>query len=376
MLPFVRPDLAHFTAYQPHPGDSSSAPQTVDRLDTNENPYDLPDALKQKLNGAGQTLESNRYPDGTHADLKAAIAEYVNESAVLEAAITPDQISVGNGSDELIRSLLIATCVAGAGSILVAKPTFSMYGILAQTLGVPVLSVDRCLSTFEVDLAAAARCLAQGCVRAVFMVHPNSPTGNPLTMAELDWLRSLPDQVLVVIDEAYFEFSQTTVVGELRQRSNWVVLRTFSKAFRLAAHRVGYAIAHPELAAVLEKVRLPYNLPAMTQAAAAIALAHRQELLTIVPMLLAEREKLTQGLEACPVLQVYPSAANFLFVRLNEAIREQGSSDAALEKLFTALRSRGSLVRKISGGLRITVGSPAENLRTLSRLQEILPTLL
>ncbi|HEY9648317.1 MAG TPA: aminotransferase class I/II-fold pyridoxal phosphate-dependent enzyme, partial [Chroococcidiopsis sp.] len=234
MLPFVRSDLAQLVAYTPHPGGASGSPaeggQTpvFDRLDTNECPYDLPEDLKQKLAWmVQQAIESNRYPDGGHASLKGAIAQYVTESAALSTAITADQISVGNGSDELIRSLLIATCLRGEGQILVAQPTFSMYGIIAETLGISVVRVGRSPTTFEMDLAAAQAAIEQPQappIRAVFVVHPNSPTGNALTPAELDWLRSLPPEVLVVIDEAYFEFSQTSVVGELAQRPNWVVL--------------------------------------------------------------------------------------------------------------------------------------------------------
>ncbi|GAB4379245.1 MAG: histidinol-phosphate transaminase [Elainellaceae cyanobacterium] len=390
MLPFLRSDLAQLVAYTPHPGGvsghsdpSSQTEILLDRLDTNENPYDLPDDLKQKLAWSyQQAIESNRYPDGGHALLKQAIAEYVTESTNLSSeTITPDQVSVGNGSDELIRSLLIATCLGGAGSILVAKPTFSMYGILAQTLGIPVVTVDRSDTTFELDLAAADAAVQQSGIeqsqppiRVVFMVHPNSPTGNALTSAELEWLRQLPEQVLVVVDEAYFEFSQTSVVTELQQRSNWVILRTFSKAFRLAAHRVGYAIAHPELTAALEKVRLPYNLPATTQAAAQWALQHRQTLLAVIPMLLAERDRLFQVLSADPRLQVYPSAANFLFVQLQPSVSEfwQVSPEQGLEQVFQTLRAQGTLIRKISGGMRITVGTPAENQRTIDRLQQIL----
>lgn len=393
MLPFLRADLAQLTAYKPHPGGvaangASAAPEnlaatrehSIDRLDTNENPFDLPEELKQKLSWLYQeTIESNRYPDGGHAALKQLIAQYVAESAGLDSvAITSANISIGNGSDELIRSLLIATCLGGEGAILVAKPTFSMYGILAQTLGIPVVTIDRLHPSFAVDLSAAQAAISQTnqpAIRAVFMVHPNSPTANALTVAELNWLRSLPESVLVVIDEAYFEFSQHTVVAELQRRSNWVILRTFSKAFRLAAHRVGYAIGHPELIAALEKVRLPYNLPATTQAATFWAMTQRQTLLSVIPMLLSERETLAQFLATHPALQVYPSAANFLFVRLQPTVAKTWnlSDEAALDKLFQSLKDQGTVIRKISDGLRITVGSQAENQRTIARLQSLLP---
>jgi histidinol-phosphate aminotransferase len=388
MLPFIRSDLSKFVAYTPHPGGTTGSPVSasdgqlvLDRLDSNENPYDLPAALKQKLAWVyQQEIAANRYPDGSHVALRQAIARYVIESGALSPdQVTLDHICLGNGSDELIRSLLIATCLRGEGSILVAQPTFSMYKILAQTLGIPVIEINRG-ARFEIDLAAAQVTMAvshQPPIRVVFMVHPNSPTANPLTAAELDWLRGLPEQVLVVIDEAYFEFSQLTRVNELQQRPNWLILRTFSKAFRLAAHRVGYAIGHPQLVAALEKVRLPYNLPASTQATALLALTHRQELLAMVPSLLEERNRLIDSLATLPALRVHPSQANFIFVqlRLSEVAGNSAVSDA-LTQLFQTLKSQGTLVRQISGGLRITIGTAEENQRTLLRLQESLGNLL
>ncbi len=380
MLPFIRSDLAQFTAYKPHPNSStgkafeSSIP--VDRLDTNESPYDLPSELKAKLAWMYQEiLETNRYPDGGHAELKQAIAEYVNESAALSSSIaTAAHISVGNGSDELIRSLLIATCLGGEGGILVANPTFAMYAILAQTMGIPVVTVGRKTENFEIDLVAAQSAIAQTHnppIRVVFVAHPNSPTGNALTAAELEWLRNLPEHILVVVDEAYFEFSQTTIVSELLHQPHWVVLRTFSKAFRLAAHRVGYAIAHPELTATLEKIRLPYNLPTSSQAAALVALQNRHLLLESISQLLAERVKITQALVQQPTLKVYKSAANFIFLQLKDTDGEVGTNDSLI-KLNQQLQASGTLVRQISDGLRITIGTSEENLRTLNRIQAAL----
>lgn len=377
MLPFLRSDLAKLQAYTPHTDTSSSAGEgaPIDFLDTNENPYDLPNALKEKLVWTfQQSIASNRYPDGGLAALKGAIATYVNESAQPSEAVHSDQLSIGNGSDELIRSVLIATCVGNAGSILVANPTFSMYGILAQTLGIPVVTIGRD-ADFAMDLNAANTALASTQtppIRVVFVVHPNSPTGNALTPAELNWLRALPESILVVIDEAYFEFSQTTVVGELQSRPNWLVMRTFSKAFRLAAHRVGYAIAHPDIITALEKVRLPYNLPSFSQAAALTALAHRQELLTVIPEILEERSRLYNALASQPNLQLWKSDANFLYVRLKDTLASP--QDTALAQLCQTLKSQGTRIRHSGGGLRITIGSPAENTRTLERINAIFQT--
>ncbi len=379
MLPFIRSDLAKFTAYKPHPGSDSKEPVAtqLDRLDTNESPYDLPSELKEKLAVEYQQLiETNRYPDGGHEKLKNAIAEYVSQSAELSPSLfTKLNISVGNGSDELIRSILIATCLGGEGSILVAQPTFSMYGILAQTLGIPVVTVARNQDNFEIDLKAAQLAIdntQNPPIRTIFVVHPNSPTGNGLTAAELAWLRSLSEDILVVIDEAYFEFSQTSLVGELPHHPNWVVLRTFSKAFRLAAHRLGYALAHPELIAILEKVRLPYNLPSFSIAAGLMVLKNRQ-LLDSISETLNERAKLFEALSQNPELQVWHSAANFIFLRPKP--QNSDNKEFYLKNLTQKLRIGGTLVREINQGLRITIGNPSENIRTLKSLETILANL-
>ncbi|MEM8503361.1 MAG: histidinol-phosphate transaminase [Cyanobacteria bacterium P01_D01_bin.1] len=393
-MSFLRADLAQFTAYQsPHLADDSALVQpAVDPLDTNESPIDLPDeikaALAEKYQGA---IAANRYPDGAHFALKQAVLKYAlssgatSSSAIDPETLTPGHITLGNGSDELIRSVLMATCLGNNGSILVATPTFSMYAILAKTLGITVHSVPRKTDqqdNFTVDTAAAQTALQQARhsektapIKVVFMVHPNSPTGNALTAGELDWLRQLPEDVLVVVDEAYFEFSGQTTLVEALSRPNWIILRTFSKAFRLAAHRVGYGIAHPDIISALEKLRLPYNLPSFSQAAAITALAHSDQLLAQVPVLLSERDKLLSALEKQPALRVWPSDGNFIYARLCDralAHLEVQSQTEGLTKVCRMLRNQGTLVRHTGGGLRISIGTAAENQRTLSNLQQVL----
>ena len=245
-----------------------------------------------------------------------------------------------------------------------------MYGILAQTLGIPVVTLGRNQSNFETDLEAAKSAIAQTQnppIRVVFVVHPNSPTANCLTTAELEWLKSLPEEILVVIDEAYFEFSQTTLAAELLQHPNWIILRTFSKAFRLAAMRVGYCIAHPDAIAILEKVRLPYNLPSFSIAAALIALENRQLLLESIPQTLSERTKMITALSTHPNLEITPSTTNFIYLRVKTD--DAHSLVTILTNLNQKLRSQGTLIRLLPNGLRITIGTPAENTRTIERIQ-------
>ncbi|MGB7250467.1 MAG: histidinol-phosphate transaminase [Phormidesmis sp.] len=394
-MTFLRDDLSQLAAYQSgHPSEDLSeqpikaaSEPVLDPLDTNESPIDLPADLKASLaQHYQQTIAANRYPDGDQQELKRAVVDYaVSSGEISPDTIGPENVTLGNGSDELIRSIIMATCLGNHGSILVSEPTFSMYGILAKTLGVTVHSVGR-KDNFEVDLAAAQTAIAQTSdhqlaqpasppIRAVFMVHPNSPTANALTQMELDWLKQLPSDILVVVDEAYFEFSGHTTLSEALSRSNWIVLRTFSKAFRLAAHRVGYGIGHPQIIAAIEKLRLPYNLPSFSQAAALTALAHRDQLLIQIPTIVAQRDQLLHALTDHPALRVWPSDSNFVYVRLSDRALS-GLNDtpppAALASLFERLRDHGTLVRHTGGGLRISIGTAAENQRTLRNLHQVL----
>ncbi len=383
-MAFLRADLAQFTAYKaPHPAASDAKQPVLDPLDTNESPVDLPEALKEKLaEKYMNAIAANRYPDGSHFALKQAVLSYaIRSSNISPNTIARENITLGNGSDELIRSILMATCLGNNGSVLVATPTFSMYSILAQTLGIPVYTISR-KDNFEVDLGAASEALETAAhtdktppIRVVFMVHPNSPTGNALTQLELDWLKQLPEDILVVVDEAYFEFSEHTTLPEALSRPNWLILRTFSKAFRLAAHRVGYGIGHRDIIAAFEKLRLPYNLPSFSQTAAQTALAHSDQLLAQIPDILAERHRLLHALMKNTCLRVWPSDGNFLYARLSDhglAALEASAQEDGLAKVFQQLKAKGTLIRHTGGGLRISVGTAEENQRTLANLQAVL----
>lgn len=358
MLPCLRPDLATLAVYHPQAREPGA-----DWLDGNEYPLDWPPALKEKLAWMyRQDVANNRYPDGSHQELKYELCNYINENLGAGfSQLTPDWLAVGNGSDELIRSILMATCLGQNTGILIAEPTFSMYKILARTLGIPVWSSGRD-ERFEINLNQADYLLTQEPIRVIFVVHPNSPTGNSLTLAERDWLKQIPPKVLVVIDEAYFEFSQDTVLPDLLAHPNWVILRTFSKGFRLANLRIGYAVAHPEVITAFEAMRLPYNLSGFALMAAQFALSQRRQILSTLPEILTERERLAVELGKISGVQVWPSQANFLYIR---------TTNLALEQVHEQLKALGSLVRCTGGGLRLTIGTPAENTRLLQRLRQV-----
>jgi histidinol-phosphate aminotransferase len=346
----IRPSLLTL-----HPYDAV-IPQNADKLDANEFPLDLPEWFKKKLSLVWEKgIPANRYPDATHRSLKQSIGYYVG--------VSPDHIALGNGSDELIRSLLIMSCLENRGAILVSDPTFSMYTITARTLGIPTVNVPRNPETMGLDLALCQEAVAHHPIRVVFVVSPNSPTGNGVTPEEWQWIRSLPPEILVVVDEAYFEFSKQTVVQEALGYPNWVVLRTFSKAFRLATHRVGYAVAHSRMIEILDAIRLPYNLPMFSQWAVQLALDHAEELLAGIPEVLQERDRVYQRLTQIPGLKVWPSVANFLFFRGDTWDPAQVQKEWLL---------KGSCVRHTGNGLRLTIGTKEENDRSLQRLETIL----
>jgi histidinol-phosphate aminotransferase len=361
-LSFIRTDLLNLAPYTANPHDNE--PDLI-RLDANESPLNLPAELKIKLASLyEQAIPTNRYPDASHWQLKNLITDYINESA--QSSILTANISVGNGSDELIRSVLIATCLNQNGSILVAHPTFSMYAILAESLGIPVVSLPRQETDFSIDLELAHQAITTSNnppIKVVFMVHPNSPTANCLKESEINWLKQLPDDILVVIDEAYYEFSQQTLVKQLREHPNWLILRTFSKAFRLAAHRVGYAIASAELIEILEKIRLPYNLPTFSQLAVKVALENRQLILPAVQQLMREKERVYQALRQTPIFTVWHSDANFIYLRLTD-----NPTSERHEQIRQKLHQAHILIRHTGGGLRISLGTEAENNQLLDQL--------
>ena len=357
-LSFIRADLLDLSAYTPTPIDENN--NQLIRLDANESPLNLPEELKTKLAFFYENhSQTNRYPDGSHLKLKNLIADYVNESASLQQVFQPHNISVGNGSDELIRSILMATCLNGEGAIMVANPTFSMYRILAESLGIEVVTVSRHSHDFSWNIEEGKAHIANQNnppIKVVFVVHPNSPTANCLTQKEIDWLKSLPPEILVVIDEAYYEFSQQTLARELSTHPNWLILRTFSKAFRLAAHRVGYAIANPGIISVLEKLRLPYNLPTFSQQAAQFALENRNLILPAVEEVIKEKQRVYEALKADSRFKVWKSDANFIYLRFAD-----NPTPEKYDRLLAQLREKGILIRHTGKGLRISIGTPSEN---------------
>lgn len=324
-------------------------PKVIAKLDANELPYGFPVTLCTQLGSALADVPLERYPDPTAAALRAKLAAHLGVSG--------EQITFGNGSDELIAMLASAF----AGPLLYPVPSFVYYKLAAVARGLPVVEVPLD-ARFELDEAAIVKAIEDKRPTVVYLALPNNPTGTlwrPAIAPEL--AARFPDTV-IVSDEAYQAYSGVTNLPHLAQHPNLVVMRTLSK-IGMAGLRVGFTIASPAIAALLEKVRPPYNVSSLDQRAAEFALDHAMPWCTErAAEIVAERGKLAAALTAKGA-EVFPSAANLLLVRFADA-------PAVYAKLFAAgitVRSFGN-AGPLAGCLRITVGTPAENAALLAQL--------
>jgi histidinol-phosphate aminotransferase len=333
-----RADIAALRAYDPEHH------RVRVNLSANENPYDLPAELKAAILQVEQ-VPFNRYPDPGALELRRAIGS--------NYGLGIDGIAVGNGGDELILALLLA--YGGAGRTVVSfEPTFVMYRILSTVTGTACVAIERGPDFGLPGGAADSVKAAAGDI--VFICSPNNPTGNTVSNEAL--VAMLTDfSGLVVVDEAYQEFAGESAVSLLNDFPNLAVLRTFSKAFSLAGLRVGYLLADPEIIANILKAKLPYNVNALSQAAAAALMRRAGALGGVIEEIRGERDRVFEAIDKMPGLTAYPSEANFIFVRV------AGDGPA----LWRDLLSEGILVRNLGqtegleNCLRVTVGRPDEN---------------
>jgi histidinol-phosphate aminotransferase len=340
-LRHVKPAVRGLAAY------ALAARRATAKLNQNENPYDLPEPVKRRV--LEQALERpwSRYPDFDPTALLEQLAAF--------AGWRPDGVLAGNGSNELIQALLLVSVAPGT-RVLIPEPTFTLYALLTRVLGGEALRapLDADLAYDAGELRRLRRELA---VPVTIVCSPNNPTGSLLPVEEVDALCAEGDG-LVVVDEAYHEFSGQSVAPLLARRPNLIVLRTFSKAMALAGLRVGYLLASPELVREIDKARLPYNLNFLSQAAALAALAEWPALERRVEAIVEAREGLLHALYRIPGIKPYPSRANFVLF-------EVSGSDP--RTVFESLYKRGVLVRdvtsypRLSRCLRVSVGTPEEN---------------
>ncbi len=329
------------------------------RLDAMENPYPLPDALVGELGRVLARVPLHRYPDPGATELREVLQAHLH--------LPPGRgLLLGNGSDELIQLLFLAVAGGRSPCTLGPAPSFIMYRRLAPLLGMDHVEIPLRAEDFSLDEAALCEALRKHTPALLWLARPNNPTGSHYPVAQL---RRLLDAApgLVVIDEAYQAFTDDDCLELLQEYDRLLILRTFSKQ-GLAGLRLGLLLGAESWLRELEKLRLPYNIGSLNQAAALFLLRHWAVLEDQARMMRLERERLKQGLQQTPGIRVWPSQANFLLFRCLER-------EATV--IFQALRRRGLLLKLLHGShpllhgcLRISVGTREENDRLLQALHQ------
>ena len=350
-LETIKPRVRELRAYTLTPDRASV------KINQNENPWDAPARIKEESLRRLSERAWSRYPDFVPASLHERLADFAGWRA--------DGVIAGNGSNELIQALLMVT-VGEAKRVLISEPTFALYRQVTTVLGGEVLSVPLD-DELKFDAAALMKVVREFEPEVTILCSPNNPTGCRISDSDLAALLAAASG-LIVVDEAYFEFSGHTVAPLLRQHRNLAVFRTFSKAMALAGLRIGYLLAAPELTREVGKAVLPYNLNVVSQTVAEVALEmYEAELKPLVERIIKERERLYVEMKKIEGLQPVPSQANFMVVR----------SRLEPRFVFRELLRRDILIRDVSGYpmlkdyFRASVGTPAENDLLLAALREI-----
>lgn len=335
-------------------------PGDLIKLDAMENPYTWPESVKTDWLKRLAEVELNRYPDPA--------ADLLRQSLRKNMAV-PDscELLLGNGSDELIQIILIAVAKPGS-TVLAPTPSFVMYKLSAEMVGLKFNAVSLDQKDFDLDLQAMLAAIEQHKPSVIFLAYPNNPTGN---LFNRDSVVSLIEQsdALVVVDEAYYAFSDQTFMADLDRYDNLLVMRTVSK-LGLAGLRLGLLIGKPQWLAEFDKVRLPYNINSLTQTSARFVLENNEFLEGQTRQICEQRSALYQAMNDLSDLDVWPSSANFLLFR---------ASKMSADKVFQGLKQGGVLIKNmdkaslmLSGCLRVTVGTEEENCIFLSTLKSIL----
>lgn len=323
------------------------------KLDAMENPFPPPAQVSREIGKAVQEAFINRYPDPSAIRLKKMIAALWG--------MDPDLMILGNGSDELIQAIILAF----GGPVLIPVPTFAMYEITSQALSQNVVTVPLG-KDFSLDADKMLKKAKEAKAKAIFLACPNNPTGNRFSDAAV---RKILDKTTaaVVIDEAYFDFSRKTYLPELKKFPNMIILRTLSK-IGFAGLRVGVLAASPMVIEELNKIRLPYNINTLSQAAAVAALKHKNIIERQISLLISERENLYNVLSQMKGITAYPSETNFILFKT--------STDAT--RIYTKLKQAGILIKNLNrpgplkNCLRVTVGKPEENSEFIAGLSKVL----
>ncbi|MBQ3106931.1 MAG: histidinol-phosphate transaminase [Eggerthellaceae bacterium] len=334
-------------------------------LSANENPLDVSDGIRREIEDELREVPFNRYPDPLANELRDMIA-HAN-------GLKREQVLLGNGGDELLFNIALAWGGPGR-TCLDMPPTFSVYAANARLTGTRVVNVPL-RDDFSIDEEAVLARVAQGDIDYLTVTSPNNPTGK---LARVEFIERLLDatDALVMVDEAYYEFSRSTVLPLLAEHKNLIILRTFSKAYSLAGVRLGYVLAHEDVINEFVKVRQPYSVDALSQIVARAVYAHRHEFEEGALRIAQERERVFAELSRMEGVRAYSSDANYLLFRMLDDSGVPSCERAA--QLWERLYERGVLVRDFSrsalleGCLRVSIGTHEENNAFLSGLRNFM----
>jgi histidinol-phosphate aminotransferase len=345
----IRADVRALSAY--HVPDSGG----YVKLDAMENPYRLPPELRAQLGQRLAEVALNRYPVPSYANLKAAICAKLGVPAGYEVVL-------GNGSDELI-AMLSTACAQPGAKVLAPVPTFVMYAMSARFAGLEFVGVPL-KADLTLDLDAMLAAIAAHRPAITYLSYPNNPTGTLFDAEQImAIIGAVGDSGVVVVDEAYQPFAQASFMPRLPECPNLVVMRTMSK-LGLAGIRLGYMSGPVGLLAEIEKVRPPYNINVLSEAAAEFALEHLDVFDSQAADLRAERGRMAALLATLPGVQVYPSAANFLLLRIKCVDGAGKNADfvhADLLQRKVLVKNVGKMHPLLENCLRVTVSTPQEN---------------
>ncbi|MDA3792791.1 MAG: histidinol-phosphate transaminase [Elusimicrobia bacterium] len=322
------------------------------KLDAQENPYPLPAKIQKKFSEILSRIELNRYHDPSYKLLKNLIGRYCGFSAENSA----ENILIGNGSDELILMLLIAAGGQGK-TVCCPEPAFSMYRILSEITGTSYRAVK-----LDKDFKLPYSKILAVKPDIIFITYPNNPTGNCFSKEKIQKIIT-DSNALVIVDEAYYEFSGKTMMDWVKKYDNLVILRTFSKAFSLAGIRAGYIAGGAEIIKQLRKVQLPYNVSIVNQKLLEAVMEDSRELLKTVKKLNEARDRLFKNLQKIEGARPYPSSANYILIKLDD-----------IESVTEYLKKNNIKVRQfkspdLKNYLRVTIGTDKENKNFLDALK-------
>ena len=343
---WIRPLIKKIQAY--HVADASG----LIKLDAMENPYPLSVGLQTQLQARLGAAELNRYPDPAASALCEKLRQVMH--------VPQDKaIVLGNGSDELIQMLAMAVADHDADKdvcLMSFDPGFVMYKMIADFVGIQYVGVSL-TESFALDMEKTRTAIAQHQPAIIFIAYPNNPSANCYDEKHIEEIISIAPGI-VVLDEAYHPFAQSSFMSRLADFDNLLVMRTVSK-MGLAGLRLGLLCGHPDIIKEIDKIRLPYNINVLTQVAAGFVLDNADELDQQAKLIRDERELLLKKMQALPGLQVFPSQANFILFR----VLDKNAND-----VFESIKAAGVLIKNMKADtgllkncLRVTVGTPEEN---------------